>query len=49
MKTPYENRFKFGIDNFLFGKTKKKARPLYWVLFLIYLLVALLLQWGFSA
>ncbi|WPP52751.1 hypothetical protein [Catalinimonas niigatensis] len=48
MKTPYESRFKFGIDNYLFGKAKKKARSFYWVLFVIYFLLAVFLQWVFN-
>ncbi|MDF9798330.1 hypothetical protein OKW21_003593 [Catalinimonas alkaloidigena] len=49
MKTPYENRFKFGLDNYIFGKSKKKARPFYWLLFIIYLLLAISLQFILGA
>lgn len=49
MKTPYESRFKFGLDTYLFGKAKKKARPFYWVLFMVYLILAIVIQWVFTA
>ena len=48
MKTPYEKISKFGIDDYLFGKTKKKYRGFYWVLFLFYLFLAVLVQFLLS-
>ncbi len=41
-KTPYEARTKYGFDRLMFGKAKKKSRPFYWMLFLLYLTVAIL-------
>ncbi len=49
MKTPYESRFKFGLDTFIFGKAKKKSRPFYWMLFVVYFFLAVLAQWIFNA
>ena len=43
MKTPYENRTKYGIDRLVFGKAKRKYRPFYWVLFLLYLTAAIII------
>lgn len=42
MKTPYEARTKFGINRLLFGKPRKKTRVFYWVLFLLYMFVAIM-------
>lgn len=49
MKTPYEKISKFGIDDYLFGKARKKSRFFYWILFVVYLSLAILAQWLLSA
>jgi hypothetical protein len=49
MKTPYEKISKFGIDHYLFGKARKKSRAFYWILFVVYLGLAILAQWLLSA
>lgn len=44
MKTPYEVRAKYGINRMLFGKAKKKSRVFYWVLFIVYMIVAMIIS-----
>ncbi len=43
MKTPYETRAKYGINRLVFGKAKKRTRVFYWVLFLLYMGVAIVM------
>ena len=43
MKTEYEKRHKYGINNIIFGKPNKLARKAYWIILIILLILILFL------
>ena len=43
MKTPYEVRARYGLNRLIFGKSRKKAQKLYWLLLVLLLGVGLVI------
>jgi hypothetical protein len=44
-KTLYEKRAKYSLNNYIFGKPKRKNRWVYFLLFLIFLGIGLILNY----